>query len=157
MRKVLFVMVLMVVSASVAIAGGWDAKKGMGKVTLKGQLVCMGCSLKKLDGTNAQCSLYTNHAIGFKTPDGTMWSIVDNEKGHDVINAHNVVEKKNAKITGWLSPIANFIEIDTIEVDGVTAKEIQKAAWEQDQEIAKALSSRKMGEVPVAKSHGHKH
>jgi len=126
-KKIVLTLIILVVSASLSWAGGWDKKKGLDQITLSGELLCIGCTLKKLDGANAQCDLYTHHAIGFKTADGTLWSIVDNAKGHDVINSHDLVENKKATITGWIYPIANFIEIDDIKVDGVTTAEIQKA------------------------------
>jgi hypothetical protein len=141
--------------ASSVWAGGWDDNKGLSKTTLTGELVCVGCSLKKLDGANAQCDLYAHHAIGFKTADGTLWSIVDNAKGHDVIRSHELLEKKKATITGYLYPIAHFIEIDNIQVEGVTSEQIAKAGYEEDMLIAKRLMTRKVGEVP-AMAHDHK-
>lgn len=141
--------------ASSVWAGGWDADKGLSKTTLTGELVCIGCNLKKLDGANAQCDLYAHHAIGFKTADGTLWSIVDNAKGHDVIRSHELLEKKKATITGYLYPIAHFIEIDNIKVEGVTTEQIQKAGYEEDMLLAKRLMTRKVGEVP-ALAHDHK-
>jgi len=136
-------------------AGGWDKGKGLDKITVKGELVCVGCSLKKLNGANAQCSLYSHHAIGFKAADGTMWTIVDNAKGHDIINAHKTVIHKTATITGYLYPIAHMIEIDNIKVDGVSSSKIAKAAWNEDQAIAKALLSRKVGKAPVMNNSHH--
>lgn len=140
--------------ASSVWAGGWDANKGLSKTTLTGELVCVGCSLKKLDGANAQCDLYAHHAIGFKTADGTLWSIVDNAKGHDIIRSHELLEKKKAAITGYIYPIAHFIEIDDIQVEGVSMEQIQKAGYEEDQLIAKRLMTRKTGEPPAL---GHEH
>ena len=141
-------------TASLAVAGGWDQKKGMGKTTLTGEIVCVGCSLKKLDGANAQCSLYAQHAMGFKTGDGTLWSIVDNEIGHDIIRGHTLLGHKKATITGYIYPIANMIEIGTIKVEGVTKAQIEKAGYEEDMLMAKRLQSRKLGEAPVQ---GHTH
>ena len=139
-----------------AWAGGWDAKKGLDKVAVTGELVCIGCNLKKLDGANAQCDLYAHHAIGFKTLDGTLWSIVENAKGHDIVRSHTLLENKKAAMTGWLYPIAHYIEIDTINVEGVKPEQIQKAAWEEDQLLAKRLAARKVGEAPtLAHSHDH--
>ncbi len=145
---------IILVSVTFAGAGGWDKNKGLDQVTLKGELVCLGCSLKKLNGQNAQCSLYSQHAIGFKTRDGALWNLVENANGHDIIRAHKLLGNKQATITGWLYPIAHQIEIDTINVTGVTKKQIQKAGWEEDQILAKRLSSRNVGEVPEL---GHKH
>lgn len=147
--------VFMFVLASLSFAGGWDKTKGTDKVTLKGTLLCVGCNLKKMSGANAQCNLYAHHAIGFKTEDGLIWNILENEKGHDIVRAHKLVEKNvPATITGWIYPVANAIEIDSIEVEGISMKDIQKAAWEEDQLLAKRLMSRKVGEAPVM---GHEH
>jgi hypothetical protein len=145
---------LALTTGSMAWAGGWDAAKGTPKITLAGELVCLGCSLKKLDGQNAQCDLYAHHAIGFKAADGTLWNIVDNAKGHDVVRAHQLLEKKKATITGWMYPLAHQIEIDEIAVEGVTQAQIQKAGYEEDQLLAKRLMSRKVGEPP-ALAHQH--
>ncbi len=154
MKKFVVACIILVVTASSALAGGWDTEKGLEKITLTGELVCVGCSLKKLNGANAQCDLYAHHAIGFKAGDGTLWSFVDNAKGHDVINAHTLVEKKTATVTGWLYPLAHFIEIDEISVEGVTLEAIQKAGLEEDHLKATRLASRKLGEVPEI---GHTH
>lgn len=145
---------LIFAAAPIALAGGWDTTKGLDKITLKGELVCVGCSLKKMNGANAQCSLFAHHAMGFKAGDGTLWSIVDNEKGHDIIRAHTLLGNRSATISGWIYPLAHFVEIDTIEVQGVSMEEIQKAAWEEDRLLAKRLGSRKMGEAPET-AHTH--
>lgn len=154
LKKVMLSLMIVVITASTALAGGWDAEKGLNQTTLTGELVCIGCSLKKLDGANAQCDLYAHHAIGFKAGDGTLWSIVDNAKGHDVIRSHTLLEHKKATITGWIYPLAHYIEIDEINVDGVTMEEIQKAGLEEDKLIAARLAERKLGEAP---SMGHTH
>lgn len=154
-RIVALAAVFIFVLTALSFAGGWDKTKGTDKVTLKGTLLCVGCNLKKMSGANAQCDLYAHHAIGFKSEDGVMWNIVENAKGHDIVRGHKLLEKNvPATITGWIYPVANAIEIDSIEVEGISMAEIQKAAWEEDQIIAKALMSRKIGEAPVA---GHKH
>ncbi len=155
-KKLSVVLMIVAVTASSALAGGWDTDKGLDKVTLTGELVCIGCSLKKLDGANAQCDLYAHHAIGFKAGDGTLWSLVDNAIGHDVINAHVLLEHKQATLTGWMYPLAHYIEIDGIDVEGVTLEQIQQTGWEEDQLKAKRLVSRKVGETPeIGHSHDH--
>ncbi len=153
-KKLLIVSVILIFSATTVIAGGWSKDKGLSKMTVNGKLVCLGCSLKKLDGANAQCNLYSHHAIGFKTADGALWSIVDNAKGHDIIMGHKLLEKKDATITGWLYPSAHFIEIDKIKVSDVSKKEIQVAGLAEDKLLGESLIKRKLGEVPViAKTH----
>ena len=157
LKRIILVVATLALTATMSFAGGWSTDKGMDRVTLKGELVCIGCSLKRLDGANAQCNLFAHHAIGFKTADGLLWSIVDNEKGHDVIRAHKLLEKvKKATNKGWIYPVANFIEIDSIEVGGVTMEQIQVAALEEDHLIAKRLASRTLGETPTME-HDHSH
>ncbi|MDH3973702.1 MAG: hypothetical protein OEV42_05430 [Deltaproteobacteria bacterium] len=155
-RKGAIAVTVLLLTATLAVAGGWDKKKGLDKITLKGTLLCVGCSLKKLDGANAQCSLYSQHGIGFKTADGTIWNIVENAKGHEVIRTHKLIGKKGkeATITGYIYPVANMIEIDDIKVEGITWAQIQKAAYEEDMLMAKRLASRKLGEAP-SMAHDH--
>lgn len=155
MKRFILTAVSLFVMASMSFAGGWDKAKGMDTVTLKGSLICVGCNLKKMSGANAQCDLYAQHSIGFKTEDGTIWNIIENAKGHDIVKAHTLLEKNvPATITGWIYPVANMIEIDSITVEGVSMADIQKAAWNEDQILAKKLMERKVGEAPAA---GHKH
>ena len=154
-RLLALITILLFGISSLSFAGGWDKSKGTDKLTLTGELLCVGCNLKKLSGANAQCDLYAHHAIGFKTEDGVLWNILENAKGHDIVRAHRLLEKNvPAKITGWIYPLAHVIEIDSIEVEGVSMAQIQKAAWEEDQLLAKRLTSRKMGEPP-ALAHTH--
>lgn len=155
MKRIMLTVVSLFAMSSMSFAGGWDKAKGMDTITLKGNLICVGCNLKKMSGANAQCDLYAQHSIGFKTEDGTIWNILENAKGHDIVKAHTLLEKNvPATITGWIYPIANMIEIDSITVEGVNMADIQKAAWEEDQVLAKKLTERKVGEAPAA---GHKH
>jgi len=41
------VLITAILLSSALIAGGWKTDKGLEKITLKGELVCIGCSLKK--------------------------------------------------------------------------------------------------------------
>ncbi len=154
MLKKLFTIAAVLLTATFSFAGGWDSDKGLNETTLKGELICVGCTLKKLDGANAQCNLYAHHALGFRSADGTIWNIVDNAVGHDVIRAHTLLGHKKAEIKGFIYPIANQLEIVSIDVEGVSAKKIAQAGWEEDQLLAKRLLERKVGEAP---SSDHKH
>jgi hypothetical protein len=153
--KSLFMLVLAAVLSSSVFAGGWDREKGTDSIILKGELICIGCSLKGLSGANAQCGLYTRHDIGFKLGDGTFWNFVNNATGHDIIRAHKTVIHKQATVTGWMYPNAHMIEIESITVEGVTPEEIAKAAWNEDQKVAKQLTHRKVGQHPEVKAHKH--
>ena len=147
--------ICMVALSSLSYAGGWKSSEGLNKMTVEGELVCLGCSLKKLSGANAECSLYSQHDLGVKLADGTLWTIVNNQKGHDIIKAHGLLERKTATIIGWLYPNAHHIEIDSITVKGVEPSEIAKAALAEDHIIANALLKRKAGQAPEHKGHKH--
>ena len=160
MKKFTFILMIfsLIFLPNFVLAGGFDAKKGLDKITLDVELVCLGCSLKKMSGANAQCGLFTRHDVGIRMGDGTLWSIVNNKKGHDIIRAHSLVIHKKATVTGWLYPAANHIEIDSIKVQGITADQIAKAAWKEDRIIGKALLNRGVGKYPVYPAEeGHEH
>ncbi len=140
-----------------SFSGGWDAQKGLDKMTMTVELVCLGCSLKRLSGANAQCDLYSQHDVGVKLADGSLWSLVNNAKGHDVIKAHTLVIGKKANLTGWLYPNAHHIEIDTIDIQGISAQQLASAAWVEDQKSAKTLLSRKQGNKPILEHVPHSH
>lgn len=157
MKKIAMLVIIftLFILPGISTAGGWDNKKGLDQVTIQAELVCLGCSLKKLSGANAQCGLYTLHDIGVKLGDGTLWSIVNNAIGHDIIRGHGLLNHKQATITAWLYPNANHLEIAKIDVHGVTSEQIAKAAWEEDQKVAKALLARQIGEAPAHQDHSH--
>ena len=157
LQKIQVLITVSLIAVSMAFAGGWDSNKGLNQITLKGEMVCTGCTLKKLDGANAQCNLFAHHAMGFRSADGTIWNIVDNAVGHDVIRAHTLLGHKQATIKGYIYPIANQLEIVSITVDGVSSKKIAHAGWEEDQMIAKRLLKRKVGEAPTGGKAAHKH
>jgi len=153
-KKGIFAAVVFFMTASLTMAGGWDKKKGLDQVTLEGELLCIGCTLKKMNGANAQCNLYSQHAIGFKAKDGTLWNLVDNAKGHDVIMGHNLLNHKQATIQGWIYPLAHMIEIDSIKVAGISPDQIAATGYAEDMLRVKMLQSRKVGQPPAM---GHKH
>ena len=147
-----FVLALSIVSLP-GMAGGWDDEKGLDQVQFSAELVCLGCSLKKISGANAQCGLYTLHDVGIRLGDGSLWSIVNNSAGHDVIRGHELIIGKQAEIAGWMYPNANHIEIDTISIEGVSVEQLADAAWAEDQKVAKALMARSPGQAPSHDKH----
>ncbi len=76
-----------------------------------GTIVCIGCWLQNQDGgADAQCTLHSRHAQGLLAEDGTLWTFVDNTKGHKVIKEKKLLGKQ-VKIFGWKFPKARYIEI----------------------------------------------
>ena len=75
-----------------------------------GKIVCIGCWLQNQDGgADAQCTLHAKHAQGLLAEDGTLWTFVDNTKGHKIITNKKLLGKQ-VKIVGWKFPKAQYIE-----------------------------------------------
>jgi hypothetical protein len=110
---------LLIASAVVfAAAGVQDKKKRDNKdrVEIPGKIVCIGCTLEnQVGGANAQCTLHAKHAQGLLASDGTLWTFVDNAKGHLVIT-NAKLKDKDVKIIGWKFPKAQYIEVSKYQV-----------------------------------------
>jgi hypothetical protein len=83
---------------------------------LAGKIVCVGCTLENQEGgANAQCTLHAKHAQGLLMADGTLWTFVDNAKGHLVITDTKLKDKE-VKVLGWKFPKAQYIELSKYQV-----------------------------------------
>lgn len=93
---------------------------------LAGKIVCIGCTLQNQEGgADAQCTLHSKHAQGLLMSDGTLWTFVDNAKGHAVIT-NAKLRSKDVKILGW-----KFLKAQYIEVSKYQVKEGEKwVAWD---------------------------
>ena len=86
------------------------------RVEIAGTIVCIGCALEKQDaGADAQCTLHAKHAQGLLMADGTLWTLVDNAKGHHVIT-NDKLRGKEVKLFGWKFPKAQYIEVSKYQV-----------------------------------------
>lgn len=85
------------------------------RVEIEGTIVCIGCTLEKTDGADAQCTLNSKHAQGLLMADGTLWTFIDNARGHLVITNAKLRDKE-VRILGWKSPKAQYIEVSKYEV-----------------------------------------
>lgn len=104
--------------ALVALAGlAQDVKKRdlKDRVEVAGTIVCIGCTLEKEAGAEAQCTLHAKHGQGLKAADGTLWTLIDNAKGHPVIT-NEKLRGKDVKILGWKYPKASYIEVSKYQV-----------------------------------------
>ncbi len=81
------------------------------RVEIEGTLVCIGCALEQQDGgANSQCTLYARHAQGVQRADGTLWTIVDNQRGHALIT-NDKLRGQAIRILGWTFPKAQYLEV----------------------------------------------
>ena len=75
-----------------------------------GKIVCIGCQLQQQDGgANSMCTLHSKHAQGLLMGDGTLWTFVDNYRGHHLITSKKLLGK-NVKVLGWSFPKTQYIE-----------------------------------------------
>jgi len=109
--------------ALIALVGAaQDVKKRdlKDRVEIAGTIVCIGCTLEKEAGADAQCTLHARHAQGLKAADGTLWTFVDNAKGHHLIT-NDKLRGKEVKVLGWKFPKSSYIELSKYQVkDGET-------------------------------------
>lgn len=82
--------------------------------TIKGQVVCFGCSLKKEQGAKAQCSVY-GHKNAIKMKNGKIWSILENDASAELIKNHEYAGN-NVEITGKKLANAQTIEVESFKV-----------------------------------------
>ena len=82
--------------------------------SVEGTIVCLGCELEK-QGADAQCTLNSKHAQGLRAADGTLWSLVDNDRGHGVIT-NEKLRGKDVRLKGWKFEKALFVEVWQYEV-----------------------------------------
>lgn len=108
MRNILAASVL---AGMIAVAAFADAPKGAKEEIVKeGQLVCVGCHLQKEHGADAQCTLYAKHAQGLLASDGTLWTLIDNTRGHAFVTDKKLAGKP-IRIHGWAFPKTQVLEI----------------------------------------------
>ena len=111
-------------AVSVALAGAvalaQDAKPSLRtleqRVEVAGKVVCIGCTLQQQEGgADAQCTLHAKHAQGLLAADGTLWTFVDNARGHAVIT-NDKLRGKELKVVGWKFPKAQYVEVSKYHV-----------------------------------------
>ena len=86
------------------------------RVEIPGKIVCIGCTLEKQEGgADAQCTLHSKHAQGLLAADGTLWTFVDNAKGHLMITGEKFRDDE-VKVLGWKFPKSQYIEISKFQL-----------------------------------------
>ena len=109
-------MLVLAISGLVAQDGGQAKKRELkDRVELPGTIVCFGCTLEKEAGADSQCTLHSQHAQGLRAPDGTLWTILDNAKGH-LVRSDEKLRGKEVKVLGWKYPKAQTIEVSKYQV-----------------------------------------
>ena len=98
-----------------------------GEIVATGKVICLGCSLKKDKGANAQCSIYghTNAIVLEKVIDhqgkklnelkGKIYQFLHNDQSDSLIKDHSYVGK-TVIVVGKIYPEANTIEVNFFKV-----------------------------------------
>jgi len=89
-----------------------------GQVDIEGQLVCLGCSLKKSEGAHAECSTY-GHKHALKTTEGVYLTLLENKQSADLVKGEKY-HNKLVSIHGVYHANANTLDVESFTVDGKT-------------------------------------
>ncbi|MEE9584977.1 MAG: hypothetical protein V3W51_05795 [Candidatus Brocadiales bacterium] len=82
--------------------------------TIRGTVVCLGCTLKKTEGANAACKIY-GHKHGLATDDGGLYSFLENKNSEEVITTDKYAMKE-VEVTGKVFENAHIIDLEDISV-----------------------------------------
>jgi len=96
------------------------AQKG-NHASFEGQLVCLGCDLKKAEGARAACTAY-GHKHALKMKDGGYISFLENDFSKDLINGEKY-HNDSITVTGVFHDKANVLDVETFTVNG------EKKGW----------------------------
>lgn len=77
-------------------------------------MVCLGCTLKKEKGAQAQCSVY-GHKNAIRTGNGKIWTILENDASNELINSHEYGGKE-VEITGKKFIDAQIVEVESFKI-----------------------------------------
>ncbi len=91
-----------------------SAQEGESTATFKGEIVCLGCTLKKEQKAKAQCSVY-GHINGLRTSDGEIWTFLENDNSTKLIHNHDLAGK-TIEIKGKKYENAHYIEVESFTV-----------------------------------------
>ena len=113
MRDILKGLAVVVLAAAAVALGAEPSKKE--PVVKEGEIVCVGCHLEKEFGAEPQCTLYAKHAQGFLASDGTLWTVLDNTRGHHLVTEKKL-QGKPMRFHGYAFPKTQVLEARTYEL-----------------------------------------
>jgi hypothetical protein len=127
MMKKLSLLVLVILSA-LAVFVMAEEKEGHdhgtiteAQKTIEGTLVCTGCSLKKYEGAQSQCSVY-GHTHSLRTSDGKYINFLPN-KFSDALMKGEKYHNQKVTVTGVYHASANMLDVQSYTVEG------NKSTW----------------------------
>ncbi len=107
--------------AALLVAGAQEMPQGKkreprNRVEISGTIVCVGCTLEKDQGADSQCSLHAKHAQGLLAQDGTLWHLLDNARGHDLVTREKY-RGREVKMLAWKYPSARHLEVWNFKIE----------------------------------------
>ncbi len=97
-----------------APAGAAKRRENKDRIEIPGTVVSIGATLESM-GANAEDTLHAKGAQGLLAPDGTLWTFVDNAKGHGVVT-NQKLRGKEVKILGWKFSKTQYVEVSKYAV-----------------------------------------
>lgn len=110
MTRILFAVTVGILLSAAAFIEETKKRDLKDRVEIPGTVVCIGCTLAKESGADAQCTLHAKHTQGLQTADGTLWTFVDNARGH-VVMTNDKLRGKEVKVFGWKYPKSQYVEV----------------------------------------------
>jgi len=104
------------ISQEKSVRPGPSSERLAKRVVVEGKIACVGCSIQALDPeADPQCTLHAKHAQGLVAVDGTIFSFLDNGRGHILITDPKW-KGKEVKILGWKLPKSQIVEISKFQL-----------------------------------------
>lgn len=109
--------IALIVALIGSMSAAQDGKKRelKDRVEIEGTIVCVGCTLEKQAGADAQCTLHAKHAQGLEGADGLLYTFLDNAKGH-IVMSNDKLRGKTVKVLGWKYPKSQIIELSKYQL-----------------------------------------
>jgi hypothetical protein len=76
----------------------------------------VGCHLESNYGADAQCTLHAKHAQGFLAEDGTLYTLLDNARGHLVATDRKLRDRK-MRLEAYRFPKAQVLEVIRFQLE----------------------------------------
>lgn len=115
MKKSFAFVILAVGLMAMGVVAEEAAKPEAKHATFDGQLVCLGCDLKKAEGARSACKVYgCNHVL--KTSDGQYINFLQNDFSKELSSDKH--HNKAATVSGMFHASANTLDVESFTVEG---------------------------------------
>jgi len=85
-----------------------QVRPAMTEARLEGEVICVDCAL--LIQAHETPIHDASHHLGLRTTDGSIWSILPNQKGHELIEKAGKL-RQHVKVEGQVFPRMNYVQV----------------------------------------------